>query len=86
MDIALKFPCTDDEMKAAKDAAAQGNPMPLRLLCQKEVRRFEEAIRTHPDYRDGLVMIERRAVEGYLYQKLRNHVDASPSSNQPAKE
>jgi len=38
-------------------------------------------MRKHPDYADGLVKIERLAVEGYLYQKLRGHIDekAAPS-------
>ena len=80
MDVPFTFLCTAEEMKAAQDAAAQGNPMPLRSLCRNEVQRFELIIRDHPDYRDGLVVIERRAVEGYLYQKCRGHIDAPPSN------
>jgi len=30
---------------------------------------------------DGLVIIEKRAVEGYLYQKLRGHIDAAPEAD-----
>lgn len=77
MIVEFSLPFTAEEMAAAQDAVAKGNHLLLRSLCQKEVARFEMAARTHPDYRDGLVMIEKRAVEGYLYQKLRNHIDSS---------
>lgn len=80
MNIELTFPWNEEEMKAAKDAAEKGDPKPLRLLCRKEVGHFEKVIREHPDYRDGLVQIERLVVEGYLYQKIRRHIDA-PASN-----
>ena len=81
MNLEFSMPFTSEELAAAQDAVAKGNHLPLRSLCQKEVARFEVAVRVHPDYRDGLVMIERRAVEGYLYQKLRNHIDSSESPN-----
>lgn len=69
------FPFSEAELTHAQAAARQGNAGPLRLLCQKEVSRFEAQMREHPDYSDGLVRIERLAVEGYLYQKLRGHID-----------
>lgn len=81
MRIEIELPCTEEELAAAKESAAQGNPSLLRSLCQKERERFEGAMQQHPEYTDGLVQIERLAVEGYLYQKLRGHIDAQPSSN-----
>ena len=80
MNLEFSLPFTTEELAAAQDAIAKGNALPLRSLCRKEVARFELAVRQHPDYRDGLVMIERRAVEGYLYQKLRNHIDSSETT------
>lgn len=75
MKIELELPFSQEDLTQAKAQAETGNPGPLRGLCQKEVARFEAVMREHPDYRDGLVKIERFAVEGYLYQKLRGHVD-----------
>jgi hypothetical protein len=75
MNISIELPFKESELKAALESAGKGNAIPLRSLCQKEVALFEAAIRDHPDYRDGLVKIERLAVEGYLYQKLRNHIN-----------
>jgi len=84
MQTEITLPWSEDEMREASDAAQKGNAGPLRALCQKEVERFEEVLKTHPDYSDGLVLIERRAVEGYLYQKLRGHLDAkAPTNNLP---
>ena len=74
MNIELSYPWTVEEYKAALDSAEKGDPKPLRLLCRNEVAHFEEVIREHPDYRDGLVQIERLVVEGYLYQKLRGRL------------
>ena len=68
---------TEQELDEARQAAVQGNAGPLKVLCRKEVARFEDLMKRHPDYVDGLVQIERFAVEGYIYQKLRGHVDAS---------
>jgi hypothetical protein len=50
----------------------------LRDLCRKEVDRFDRYLRdaVGKDYATGLANWERFAVEGYLYQKLRNHIDA----------
>lgn len=74
MNHAFELPFTEAELKAAQEAADGGNSGPLRALCRKEVAAFEQAVRQHPDYSDGLVQIERLVVEGYLYQKLRGHI------------
>ena len=81
MNLAFELPFTEAELVAAQAEAGQGNAGPLRALCRKEVEAFEATMRKHPDYADGLVKIERLAVEGYLYQKLRGHIDekAAPS-------
>lgn len=81
MQIEITLPWSEDEMNSALQEARKGNADPLRALCQKEVSRFEEGLRGHPDYSDGLVKIERFAVEGYLYQKLRGHVDEKTPTN-----
>jgi hypothetical protein len=53
------------------------SPGYLRSLCQKEVSRFEEYVRAEdPQFADGLSRFEKLAIEGYLYQKARGHVDA----------
>ena len=81
MKIELSLPFSEEELRVALEQADKGKSDPLRALCQKEVARFEQAARQHPAYRDGLVIIERRAVEGYLYQKLRGHIDATPPAD-----
>jgi len=58
------------------------DPSYLRSLCQKEVSRFEEYVRTEdPQFQDGLSRFEKLAIEGYLYQKVRGHVDAFHSKD-----
>jgi hypothetical protein len=48
----------------------------LRDLCRKEASRFDEYLRTtDPQFRDGLARFELLAVEGYLYQKAKGHID-----------
>jgi len=48
----------------------------LRDLCRKEASRFDEYLRTtDPQFRDGLAKFELLAVEGYLYQKAKGHID-----------
>ena len=60
------------------DPSVLENPERLRSLCRKEVERFDEYLRrTDPQFKDGLARFERLAVEGYLYQKARGHLDAS---------
>jgi len=76
MNLTFTLPFTEPELRAANEEAGRGNAGPLRALCRKEVEAFEASMRMHPDYSDGLVKIERLAVEGYLYQKIRGHIDA----------
>jgi hypothetical protein len=53
------------------------DPSYLRSLCQKEVSRFVDYVQHEdPQFRDGLAKFERLAIEGYLYQKARGHIDA----------
>lgn len=81
MKIELEFPFSEAELRdALREVETTGKPDPLRILCRKEVDRFEAVAKQHPDYRDGLVRIERFAVEGYLFQKLRGHIDAGPQT------
>lgn len=78
------YPWTKEQLEKALIAASAGDGLPLRALCQKERQRFEAVIREHPDYADGLIQIEMRAVEGYLYQKLRGRLnEKAPPSNLP---
>ena len=75
MNCTFELPFTEAELSTAQAEAGRGNAGPLRALCRKEVEAFEATMKKHPDYADGLVKIERLAVEGYLYQKLRGHID-----------
>jgi hypothetical protein len=86
MKIELELPFSEEALRTALEYADRGKAEPLRSLCQKEVERFERAVSQHPSYKDGLVVIERRAVEGYLYQKLRGHVDASTAAHNSTEE
>ena len=78
----LKIAIEDPDVKA--EVANGGNP--LRALCRKEVDDFENVMRQHPDYRDGLARFERFAIEGYLYQKIRGNLDATMSTSNLPKE
>jgi hypothetical protein len=49
----------------------------LRSLCRQEAEDFDRYLRrVGREYREGLSRFERLAVEGYIYQKLRGHIDA----------
>jgi hypothetical protein len=49
----------------------------LKSLCREEVERFHRYLMDFGgDYKEGLTRWERSAVEGYLYQKIRGHIDA----------
>ena len=49
----------------------------LRDLCRKEVESFDSYLRSvDPQFTDGLAKWEVRVVEGYVYQKLKGHIDA----------
>jgi carbonic anhydrase len=86
MQTEIYLPCSEEELHGAKESAQNGNSGPLRALCRKEVERFEVVLREHPAYRDGLVKIERLAVEGYLYQTLRGHLDETTSTDNISEE
>ena len=78
MNVPFWLPFDESELKPAMEASGQGNKEPLKVLCQKEVDRFEQYIqRFDPQFSDGLVRIEKMAITGYLYQKLRGHLDAA---------
>ena len=82
----IKIPVSsEEELKTALTSADKGEIAPLRGLCRKEVDRFESYLkRSDPEFHEGLVRIERMAIEGYLYQMLRGHVsDTSPTSLPP---
>ncbi len=70
---------SEEEFDAAIVAADKGVSEPLRVLCRKEVERFEAYLKKSDAwFAEGLAPIERRAVEGYIYQKLRGHMDSPP--------
>lgn len=81
----IKIPVSsEDELEAALAAADKGESGPLRSLCQKEVERFDSYLkRSDPSFHEGLVRIEKLAIEGYIYQQLRGHVDSSSPSRLP---
>ena len=69
-DIALKI--EDEEL--ANEVATGGQS--LRNLCRKEVEYFDKYLRQHGgEYKEGLAKFEALAIEGYLYQKIRGHLD-----------
>ena len=48
----------------------------LRSLCQKEVDAFDAYLRRYgAEYAEGLAKFERLAIEGYIYQKIRGHLE-----------
>jgi hypothetical protein len=64
-------------MSVTADADKLSDPSYLRALCQNEVDRFNEYLRaTDPQFKDGLAKFEKLAIEGYLYQKAKGHIDA----------
>lgn len=68
---------TDFEMSFRGTKQQLENPDLLRSLCRKEVESFEAYVRANdPWFRDGLVRMERLAIEGYIYQKVKGHIDA----------
>lgn len=70
----FKLEIVDPEV--AEDAAKGGKP--LRDLCRIEAENFDRYLRNcgHPEYAQGLAQWERFVIEGYLYQKIRGHIDA----------
>jgi hypothetical protein len=62
----------DDPVALEKAKSSDG----LRDLCRREVARFHEYLQNFGgDYKDGLSKWEGLAIEGYLYQKFRGHID-----------
>ena len=64
--------------------SAMKNPDVLRSLCRKEVERFERYCNAvDPNFTDGrgFVKIEARILEGYIYQKVKGHIDAYHKKN-----
>ena len=60
-----------------KEALRKGGDL-LRSLCRKEVDRFDEYLKRYGhEYTAGLAKFERFVVEGYLYQSIRGHIDAT---------
>lgn len=74
-----KIVVTLDGDPSAAEALTEGSQV-LRDLCQKEVESFDQYVRVvDPQFADGLSKWECRAIEGYLYQKLKGHIDAHSS-------
>ena len=68
---------TDKATPEELEAIAKGGEL-LRCLCGKEVDLFDAYLRQYGrEYADGLAKFERLAIEGYLYQKARGHIDAT---------
>jgi hypothetical protein len=75
---------SEDDFNAAIAAAEKGVGDSLRGLCRKEVERFELYLKKSDAwFSEGLAPFERLAIEGYLYQKLRGHMDALPVKGLP---
>jgi hypothetical protein len=52
------------------------DPDALRSLCRREADRFDTYLRNYGDeYAEGLADWEKKAVEGYIYQKIRGRID-----------
>ncbi len=90
MTIEIVLPFSEDELAEATLEAEKGNKEPLRALCRKEVERFEAYLRefgaradNHMDHDwvHGLARFEKLVVEGYIYQKVRGHIDATTDQN-----
>lgn len=49
---------------------------PLLGLCRKEVEEFDVYLKTQVGgfFREGLAEFEKRAIAGYLYQKIRGRI------------
>ena len=81
----LSMEASPEEMGDHKDIESLfGDTEHLRSLCRKEVERFEQyCTAVDPNFQDGsgFVRIEARAIEGYLYQKLKGHIDAHHKGN-----
>ena len=87
MKLTIELPFSESDFSQAVTAAERGDGKPLRTLCQIEVALFEQYVRVaDPSFADGLVQIEKLAVQGYLYQKMRGHIDATDRNPNVSKE
>ena len=76
----------DGDPKAIEEAL-NGDPQILRDLCRKEVELFDMYLRkVDPQFKDGLAKWECLVVEGYIYQKLKGHIDAQDRESNDSKE
>lgn len=83
----ITFTLVPDISQATKEevSALSNGGEPLRVLCRKEIESFSAYLMEYGgDYAEGLARFEQFAIEGYLYQKLRGHLDdAKTSDNAP---
>ncbi len=71
----------DGDPTAVKELL-NGDSKLLRNLCRKEAESFDEYLRqVDPQFKEGLARWELLAVEGYIYQKLKGHIDAQVSES-----
>jgi hypothetical protein len=65
------------ELPEDKLSSALSNPDALRAVCKEEVTRFATYVNTvDPQFKKcPLAKEERAAIEGYLYQKVKGHID-----------
>jgi hypothetical protein len=78
----ITFKLVPDLSQATNEetSALSNGGEPLRALCRKEVERFNQYLRLYGrEYVEGLAHFEAIAIEGYLYQKLKGHIDAQTS-------
>ena len=76
----------DGDPSAVEDVLKGGSQL-LRDLCRKEVESFDEYLRrVDPQFTDGLSKWESLVVQGYIYQKLKGHIDAQDHQGNDSKE
>ena len=83
--FSLMLEVSPEELGNHKDLeSVVKDPEFLRSLCRKEVERFEQYCNSaDPSFEDGrgFVRIEALVLEGYLYQKVKGHIDAHHAVN-----
>lgn len=63
-------------MITVEDQTVANGGEPLKALCREEVEKFHQyLLKFGGEFKDGLAKFERVAIEGYLYQKIRGHID-----------
>jgi hypothetical protein len=69
--------------EARREEIANGGT-PLRSLCREEVARFDAYLKDFgAEFAGGLASWEKLVLEGYLYQKIRGHLDPPEPSQKP---